>query len=101
MALNISRIILGGFSILLLVAGFYWLRWAKWNNLSNRTASNIFLGQILRASFFESIAVYGFILKLLGDDWYVAAVMFIITGATLILTFPTRNIGGEHKIGGV
>jgi len=46
---------------------------------------------LLRTSFFGSIVAFGLILVLLGSSWYISISFFALSGAVLILTFPTEK----------
>ncbi len=89
--LRTIEIVLGGFSGLCLVVGLLWPRLARWHKTANRTRSDAILGHILRVSFLEPIVLLGLSLGVIGSSWFVLAPLFLLVGASLVLTFPTNR----------
>lgn len=86
------------FSLLFLELGSNWQRRVaqrvKKDNMTDGAIANSHLGQI---SFFESIVWYGFILRLLGSNWYISTLLFLFAGIALARTFPTNKRWNEWQ----
>jgi hypothetical protein len=46
---------------------------------------------VMRAGFFTAVAVYGFILGVIGVSWVFPLGFFVVAGILLVVTFPTKT----------
>lgn len=51
----------------------------------------IFSILLVRVAMFEAIAIYGFVLDVLGSSLEIAAIFFAFAVFFLLITFPTKN----------
>lgn len=97
--LNAPQVILGGVSILFLIIGVFWPRLAKWHKKAYLDDMELLYGHLVRAIFFTTPVIYGFILHILGSSWYIVLLIFILAGTALVLTFPTDKRLAKWKRG--
>jgi hypothetical protein len=92
--LTISEVVLGFMAVYAIPFGFFrlprWLLKARTKAYSNN--SKILLSfNIIRVGLFESIAIYGLILGILGAGAQITIPFLVVSAGTLILTFPTEE----------
>jgi hypothetical protein len=91
----ILTIVLSVLAVFLIVYGFFFLprmmlkaSIETYNKNSKVKALFLF---ILRGALFESVAIYGLILGILGSEWQITLPFLVVSAGTLILTFPTEK----------
>lgn len=89
--LHVIEVAFSSITIICLLFGYYWPRISRRSKTVNSPDVEVTSDHILRMSFFESVAVFGFILGFMGSGWYVWLALFVLAGIALILTFPTKK----------
>jgi len=91
--LTIITGVLGFIAVAFIVFGYFWPRWVV-SKLSQPETQMFFVAYIGRAAIFESVAIDGLILGILGSGWQITLPFLVVSAVALILTFPT---GGRWK----
>ncbi len=96
--LSIVATTLGVFSAIVLVVGLYLPRWVRWAlTKMGKQSKGItypwgsFSLFVFRLALFEAIAIYGFVLGLMGGRWLIVVPFIIVAAIVLIITFPSSN----------
>ena len=93
-ALTFLEALLALMSLTSLAAGYFWIRLLvkgyKRNKNNPQTQGPLAI-QILRAALFESVAIYGLVLGILGAEWQISLAFFVVSAAALVLSFPTEE----------
>jgi hypothetical protein len=90
-SLLIFEAVLGLFAILAAVLGLNYSAVVKWTQTTNWDEGDLFPVHMVRVALFQSLAVFGVILALLGSYWFIFLPFFISSTVTLILSFPTKR----------
>ncbi len=82
--------VLGAMGAACIAAGYYIsFRARKKTEICLSTnQANFFLAQVVRAALLESVAVYGFVIGLLGAGWTLVIPFLAAAAATLVHSFP-------------
>jgi len=89
--LHLIEITFGFITIACLLFGYYWSRQTRKLKMATKPEVEVVDGHILRISLFESVAVFGFTLGILGSRWYIWLPFFILSAIALTFTFPTKK----------
>jgi hypothetical protein len=77
-------VVFGFISVYSLMEGYYLPQ-----RILKRGKSNPVNALIVRCTLFESVAIFGFVLGVLGAGWIISLPFFVVAAVALILTFPT------------
>lgn len=84
-------------SLSLLFIGIYLHRIAGWFYKSDRSDAFFRVVHIIKISLFETIAMYGLILGILGGAWYAWLSLLIMAGAAMLFSYPTEKRWDKWK----
>lgn len=99
--LILIEIVLALMSLLVVAIGVYLPRIVGWIWKFDKSDMFVLYAHVLRISFFESTAIFGLILGILGGAWYAWLTLFVMAGAAMVFTFPTQKRWEEWKTGRV
>jgi len=87
--LTVTTVVLSVIAALVLIIGYFSPRWIP--KRYKHDAQGLSSIHMVRCAFFESIAIYGLILGLLGTKWQISIIFFVFSAGALILTFPNEE----------
>jgi len=86
---NSAQILFLVVSLVFLLIGLFWPRLARWHKKTPVNYVELGYGHVVRATFLGVPVIYGFVLRVLGGSWYIVALIYVLSLAALIWTFPT------------
>jgi hypothetical protein len=95
----LTEIVFAVVTLPILVIGFYLPKMVGRIKKTDKSDMDVYFIHGIRVSLFETIAVYGLILGILGGALYAWLPLLILAGAAMICTFPTAKRWEEWKAG--
>jgi hypothetical protein len=97
--IGLIEIIFAVIEIPILIVGIYLPRIVGRVWKRNRSDTFVYFVHAIRISLFESVAVIGLILGILGGVWYAWLPLLVLAGAALVFSFPTAKRWEGWKTG--